>query len=140
DYSTSWTGAVQSFFKSGENADEFKDIDLYAVGNSNILNDPKEGIASVPELYAFEANLTGADRTVFPGVAAVYAISALFGAIAMTLLALALLVMKTLSYLMAGFLILALTAGPVSEGPGSAVTFFKRSEEHTSELQSRFDL
>lgn len=126
EYSTSWTGAVQSFFKSGENADEFKDIDLYAVGNSNILNDPKEGIASVPELYAFEANLTGADRTVFPGVAAVYAISALFGAIAMTLLALALLVMKTLSYLMAGFLILAVIAGTISQGTGSAVTFFKQ--------------
>lgn len=125
-YTTSWTGAVQSFFKSGDNADAFEKIDLYAVGNSNILNDPKEGIASVPELYAFEANLTGVDRTVFPGVAAVYAISALFGAIAMTLLALALLVMKTLSYLMAGFLILAVIAGTISQGTGSAVTFFKQ--------------
>src|SRR5699024_7943621 len=87
EYSTSWTGAVQSFFKSGENADEFKDIDLYAVGNSNILNDPKEGIASVPELYAFEANLTGADRTVFPRVAAVCDNQATVGPIALTLLA-----------------------------------------------------
>lgn len=126
DYSTSWTGAVQDFFKSGDNADAFKEIDLFVVGNSNILNDPKEGIASVPELYDYEGSLTGADRSVSPVVAAAYMISAIVGAIAMALLAIALFVMKTLSYVMAGFLILAVIAGTISQGTGSSVTFFKQ--------------
>ena len=125
-YTKSFLGGVQSFFKTGDNADAFKEIDLFVVGNTNILNDPKEGIASVPVLYDVQGNLTGADRSVSPMVAAIYTVSAIVGAIAMALLAIALLVMKTLSYVMAGFLILAVIAGTISQGTGSAVTFFKQ--------------
>lgn len=125
-YTKGFLDGVQAFFKTGDNADDFKAIDLFVVGNSNVLNDPKEGIASVPELYDFEGNLTGADRSVSPIVAAVYMVSAIIGAIAMALLAIALLVMKTLSHVMAGFLILAVIAGTISQGTGSSVTFFKQ--------------
>src|SRR5690625_6585071 len=52
-------------------------------------------------------------------------VSAIFGGVAMAILAGVLFLMKLLSYAMAFFLILAALAGVVSQGFGSALSFFK---------------
>lgn len=105
--------------------DKVKDIQFAVVGDASLLSDPENGLAEHPEAYSYVSNSAGTIRTSTTMLAITYAISALIGAAAMTILAAALFIMKLLSHVMAFFLIIAALAGVISQGFGSAASFFK---------------
>ncbi|MDN5821457.1 MAG: type IV secretion system protein, partial [Brachybacterium sp.] len=104
---------------------ELDDIQFAVVGDKSLLSDPDNELASHPQAYGFVANSAGTIRTASTLLTISYLVSALCGGVAMALLAGVLFVMKLLSYAMAFFLILAALAGVVSQGFGSASSFFK---------------
>src|SRR5699024_12272384 len=87
--------------------------------------DPDNGLSESPQAYGFVANSAGTIRTASTMLAVAYLVSAIFGGVAMAILAGVLFLMKLLSYAMAFFLILAALAGVVRHGFGSALSFFK---------------
>lgn len=101
------------------------DIQFAVVGDKSLLSDPDNGLAGNPEAYGFVANSAGTIRTASTLLTIAYLVSAICGGVAMALLAGVLFVMKLLSYAMAFFLILAALAGVISQGFGSAMSFFK---------------
>lgn len=105
--------------------DKVKDIQFAVVGDASLLSDPENGLAEHPKAYSYVSNSAGTIRTSTTMLAITYAISALIGAAAMTILATALFIMKLLSHVMAFFLIIAALAGVISQGFGSAASFFK---------------
>ncbi|SLN03182.1 antifreeze glycoprotein [Corynebacterium xerosis] len=105
--------------------DKVKDIQFAVVGDASLLSDPENGLAEHPDAYSYVSNSAGTIRTSTTMLAITYAISALIGAAAMTILAAALFIMKLLSHVMAFFLIIAALAGVISQGFGSAASFFK---------------
>jgi hypothetical protein len=105
--------------------DKVKDIQFAVVGDASLLSNPENGLAEHPEAYSYVSNSAGTIRTSTTMLAITYAISALIGAAAMTILATALFIMKLLSHVMAFFLIIAALAGVISQGFGSAASFFK---------------
>lgn len=105
--------------------DKVKKIQFAVVGDASLLSDPEKGLAEHPEAYSYVSNSAGTIRTSTTMLAITYAISALIGAAAMTILATALFIMKLLSHAMAFFLIIAALAGVISQGFGSAASFFK---------------
>ncbi|GAA1491462.1 hypothetical protein [Brachybacterium sacelli] len=105
--------------------DKVKKIQFAVVGDASLLSDPENGLAEYPEAYSYVSNSAGTIRTSTTMLAITYMISALIGAAAMTVLATALFIMKLLSHVMAFFLIIAALAGVISQGFGSAASFFK---------------
>lgn len=105
--------------------DKVEDIQFAVVGDASLLSDPENGLAEHPAAYSYVSNSAGTIRTSTTMLAITYAISALIGAAAMTILAAALFIMKLLSHVMAFFLIIAALAGVISQGFGSAASFFK---------------
>lgn len=101
------------------------DIQFAVVGDKSLLSDPDNGLVGNPEAYGFVANSAGTIRTASTLLTIAYLVSAICGGVAMALLAGVLFVMKLLSYAMAFFLILAALAGVISQGFGSAMSFFK---------------
>ncbi|PCC37801.1 hypothetical protein CIK66_17445 [Brachybacterium alimentarium] len=105
--------------------DKVKKIQFAVVGDGNLLSNPDNGLAEHAEAYSYVSNSAGTIRTSTTMLAITYAISAIIGAAAMTVLAAALFIMKLLSHVMAFFLIIAALAGVISQGFGSAASFFK---------------
>ncbi|MGP4915590.1 hypothetical protein ACTXJ9_07790 [Brachybacterium tyrofermentans] len=105
--------------------DKVKDIQFAVVGDASLLSNPENGLAEHPEAYSYVSNSAGTIRTSTTMLAITYTISAIIGALAMTILAAALFIMKLLSHVMAFFLIIAALAGVISQGFGSAASFFK---------------
>lgn len=105
--------------------DKVKKIQFAVVGDTSLLSDTENGLAEHPEAYSYVSNSAGTIRTSTTMLAITYMISALIGAAAMTVLATALFIMKLLSHAMAFFLIIAALAGVISQGFGSAASFFK---------------
>lgn len=104
---------------------ELKDVQFAVVGDKKTLDDPDNGLAEHSQAYYYVSNTAGTIRTTPTMNVIVYAIGAIFGGIAMAILAGVLFVMKLLSYVMAFFLIIAALAGIVSQGFGSSVAFLK---------------
>ncbi|WP_263310044.1 Yip1 family protein [Brachybacterium atlanticum] len=104
---------------------QVKDIQFAVVGDAGLLSNPENGLAEHAEAYSYVSNTAGTIRTSTTLVAITYAISALIGSLAMAFLAAALFIMKLLSHVMAFFLIIAALAGVISQGFGSAASFFK---------------
>jgi len=104
---------------------QVKDIQFAVVGDLNLLSDPDNGLAEHTEAYSYVSNTSGTLRSATTLLAITYAISALVGSLAMAFLAAALFIMKLLSHVMAFFLIIAALAGVISQGFGSAASFFK---------------
>lgn len=104
---------------------QVKDIQFAVVGDAGLLSNPENGLAEHAEAYSYVSNTSGTIRTSTTLVAITYAISALIGSLAMAFLAAALFIMKLLSHVMAFFLIIAALAGVISQGFGSAASFFK---------------
>ncbi|MGP9843296.1 hypothetical protein [Brachybacterium sp. 107] len=102
-----------------------KDIQFAVVGDASLLSNPENGLAEHPEAYSYVSNSAGTIRTSTTMLAITYAISALIGAAAMSILAAVLFIMKLLAHVMAFFLIIAALAGVISQGFGSAASFFK---------------
>lgn len=104
---------------------QVKDIQFAVVGDAGLLSNPENGLAEQAEAYSYVSNTSGTIRTSTTLVAITYAISALIGSLAMAFLAEALFIMKLLSHVMAFFLIIAALAGVISQGFGSAASFFQ---------------
>src|SRR5690625_4683838 len=104
---------------------EYEEVQFAVVGDRALLMDPDNGLSESPQAYGFVANSAGTIRTASTMLAVAYLVSAIFGGVAMAILAGVLFLMKLLSYAMAFFLILAALAGVVSQGFGSALSFFK---------------
>src|SRR5699024_9847580 len=96
-----------------------------AAEDKALLSAPDNVLAEHPQVYGIVTHSSASIRTANTTQSAVYPVSAIFVGLAMAILAGALFLTNLLSYVMAFFLILAVLAGVISQGFGSAVSFFK---------------